>query len=112
MDQGLFEAPVFLQFVMGILGAADRLFGDAYRWSILGAGNAQMRLAAVAAAMGGNVRVGLEDSLHIAPRQLAPSNADQVRKVRSLIETLDLDVATPDQAREILSLKGRLQTRL
>ena len=119
-DQGLFEGPVFVQFVMGILGGiaadvenlmvmkqtADRLFGDGYRWSVLGAGNAQMRLATVAAIMGGNVRVGLEDSLYIARGKLAASNAEQVAKVRGLIESLDLEIATPDDAREILALKG------
>lgn len=124
MDRGLFKEPVFIQFVLGILGGigaeienliimkttADRLFGQNYRWSILGAGNAQMRLAAVAAAMGGNVRVGLEDSLFLAPRELAPSNATQVQKVRKLIETLDLNIASPDQAREILNLKGMAST--
>lgn len=126
MDQGFFQAPVFTQFVMGILGGigaeienlvamkatADRLFDGDYRWSILGAGNAQMKLAAVAAAMGGNVRVGLEDSLFIAPRQLASANADQVRKVRSILSSLDLEIATPDQARETLALKGRSETKI
>lgn len=126
MDQGYFTAPVFIQFVMGILGGigaeienliamkatADRLFGEAYRWSILGAGNAQMRLASVAAAMGGNVRVGLEDSLFIAPRKLASANAEQVHKVRALLSTLDLEIATPDQAREVLALKGRGKTTI
>lgn len=119
-DQGLVKAPVFIQFVMGILGGigadtenlvhlkrtADKLFGDQYRWSILGAGRMQMPLAAVAAGMGGNVRVGLEDSLYISRGELATSNAQQVRKVRSIIESLSLEVATPDEAREILSLKG------
>lgn len=120
MDEGQFEAPVFLQFVMGILGGigaeienlmvmkatADRLFGDGYRWSVLGAGNAQMRLATVAAALGGNVRVGLEDSLFIRRGELARTNAQQVAKVRSLIEGLDLVVASPDDARETLALRG------
>jgi len=85
---------------------ADRLFGDQYRWSVLGAGRAQMQVAAMAAAMGGNVRVGLEDSLWIGSGQLAPTNAAQVTQVRKIIEGLGLDVATPDEAREILSLKG------
>ncbi|RDW14292.1 3-keto-5-aminohexanoate cleavage protein [Paracoccus thiocyanatus] len=119
MDEGQFEAPVFLQFVMGILGGigaeienlmvmkatADRLFRDGYRWSVLGAGNAQMRLATVAAALGGNVRVGLEDSLFIRRGELARTNAQQVAKVRSLIEGLDLAVASPDDARETLALR-------
>lgn len=120
MDAGLFKAPVFLQFVFGVLGGigadvdnlvfmkrtADRLFGDAYRWSVLGAGGAQMGLAATAAQMGGNVRVGLEDSLFIARGELATSNAQQVTKVRRIIEDLGHDVATPDEAREMLDLKG------
>jgi len=119
-DRGLVKAPVFIQFVMGILGGigadtenlvfmkktADKLFGDQYKWSILGAGRMQMPLAAVAAGMGGNVRVGLEDSLLISRGKLAVSNAEQVRKVRSIIESLSLEVAEPDEAREILSLKG------
>ena len=85
---------------------ADRLFGDAYRWSVLAAGRAQMPVAAMAAAMGGNVRVGLEDSLWIGRGRLAESNAEQVRQVRRIIEGLGLEIATPDEAREILSLKG------
>ena len=85
---------------------ADRLFGDQYRWSVLGAGAAQMRIAAQAAAMGGNVRVGLEDSLWSGPGKLAKSNAEQVRLVRQILEGLGLEIATPDEAREILSLKG------
>jgi uncharacterized protein (DUF849 family) len=86
---------------------ADRLFGRAnYHWSVLGAGRNQMPIAAMAAAMGGNVRVGLEDSLWIGPGKLAESNAAQVRHVRQLIEGLGFTVATPDEAREILSLKG------
>jgi uncharacterized protein (DUF849 family) len=85
---------------------ADRLFGDAYRWSVLGAGASQMRVTAMAAAMGGNVRVGLEDSLWAGPGRFAESNAEQVRIARQIIEGLGLEVATPDEAREILSLKG------
>ncbi len=120
MDQGLFRAPIFLQFVMGILGGigadienlvfmkrtADKLFGDAYRWSVLGAGAAQMPLAAAAAQMGGHVRVGLEDSLYITRGKLAESNAQQVTKVRRILEELGHDIATPDEARDILQLKG------
>lgn len=120
MDAGLFKAPVFLQFVFGVLGGigadvdnlvfmkrtADRLFGDDYRWSVLGAGAAQMGLATTAAQMGGNVRVGLEDSLFIRRGELATSNAQQVTKIRNLIEDLGHEVATPDEAREILALKG------
>ena len=85
---------------------ADRLFGNNYHWSVLGAGQSQMKVAAIAAAMGGNVRVGLEDSLWLGPGKLAESNAQQVIKVRKILEGLGLDIATPDEAREILSLKG------
>jgi uncharacterized protein (DUF849 family) len=85
---------------------ADRLFGDQYHWSVLGAGRSQMQIAAMSAAMGGNVRVGLEDSLWAGPGRLAASNAEQVRLARKIIEGLNLDVATPDEAREILGLKG------
>jgi uncharacterized protein (DUF849 family) len=85
---------------------ADRLFGDQYRWSVLGAGRNQLPTAAMAAAMGGNVRVGMEDSLWIGPGKLAKSNAEQVTKVRQIIEGLGLEIASADEAREILSLKG------
>jgi len=120
MDIGLFKAPIFIQFIFGILGGigpevdnlifmkrtADRLFGDDYRWSVLGAGGAQMPLATTASQMGGNVRVGLEDSLLIARGKLAESNAQQVAKIRRIVEDLGSEVATPDEAREILALKG------
>jgi uncharacterized protein (DUF849 family) len=120
LDRGLVKAPLFIQTVFGIQGGigthpedvlhmkrtADRLFGDAYKWSVLGAGASQMRVAAMAAAMGGNVRVGLEDSLWAGPGRFAESNAEQVRIARQIIEGLGLEVATPDEAREILSLKG------
>ena len=120
MDSGLFKAPIFIQFVMGILGGigadidnlvfmkrtADRLFGDDYRWSVLGAGGAQMPLAATATQLGGNLRVGLEDSLFISRGVLAKSNAEQVAKIRRIVEDLGCEVATPDEAREILGLKG------
>ena len=121
LDRGLIKTPLFIQSVFGILGGigthpedvimmkrtADRLFGpDAFHWSVLGAGGAQMRVAAMAASMGGNVRVGLEDSLWIGAGQLAESNAQQVTKVRKIIEGLGLDIASPDEAREILALKG------
>jgi uncharacterized protein (DUF849 family) len=86
---------------------ADRLFGDQYRWSVLGAGRNQLPVAAMSAAMGGNVRVGLEDSLWLGPGKLAESNAAQVRAARAMIEAMGLSVATPDEAREILKLKGR-----
>jgi uncharacterized protein (DUF849 family) len=120
LDRGLVKPPLFVQSVFGILGGigthaedvahmkrtADRLFGDSYRWSVLGAGAAQMRIAAQAAAMGGNVRVGLEDSLWAGPKRLARSNAEQVKIVRGILEGLGLQIATPGEAREILSLKG------
>ena len=85
---------------------ADRLFGDDYQWSVLGAGNAQMPLATTASQMGGNVRVGMEDSLFIKRGELAESNAQQVTKIRRIVEDLGNEVATPDEAREILALKG------
>ena len=120
VERGLVKAPFFVQTVFGILGGigthpddvmhmkrtADRLFGDDYRWSVLGAGASQMKIAAMAASMGGNVRVGLEDSLWIGKGQLAESNAQQVRHVRAILEGLGLEIATPAQAREILQLKG------
>ena len=125
-DRGLIEPPFFIQTVFGILGGigthpddvmhmkrtADRLFGRDYRWSVLGAGAAQMKVAAMAASMGGNVRVGLEDSLWIGKGRLAESNAQQVHKVRGILEGLGLTVATPDEAREILQLKGRDQVAI
>src|SRR5260370_31343119 len=92
--------------VMHMKRTADRLFGDNFHWSVLGAGRAQMPIAAMGASMGGNVRVGLEDSLWIGAGKLAPSNADQVTQVRKIIERLGLDVATADEARQILELKG------
>jgi uncharacterized protein (DUF849 family) len=85
---------------------ADRLFGDNYRWSVLGAGRSQIPIASMSIAMGGNVRVGLEDSLWAGPGRLAQSSAEQVVKARTLIESMGLEVATPDEAREILQLKG------
>ena len=85
---------------------ADRLFGDNYRWSVLGAGAAQMVFATTAAAMGGNVRVGLEDSLFIGRGKLAASNAEQVTKIRRVLEDLGHEIATPEEARETLDLKG------
>ena len=119
-DTGLVKGPLFIQTVFGLMGGigahpddvmhmkrtADRLFGDQYRWSVLGAGRNQLPIAAMAAAMGGNVRVGLEDSLWSGPGKLAQSNAEQVRAARQIIEGLGLEVATPDEAREILALKG------
>jgi uncharacterized protein (DUF849 family) len=120
LERGLVKPPLFVQTVFGILGGigphpedvmhmrrtADRLFGAQYQWSVLGAGKSQMAIAAQAAAMGGHVRVGLEDSLWIGKGQLARSNAEQVSKARQILEGLGLEVATPDEARTILQLKG------
>ncbi len=120
VDRGVVKPPFFVQSVFGILGGiaghpedvahmkrtADRLFGDNYRWSVLGAGSSQMRIAAQAASMGGNVRVGLEDSLWAGPGRLAMSNAEQVKIVRGILEGMGLSIATPEDAREILQLKG------
>ena len=120
VDRGLVKPPFFVQSVFGILGGigahpedvahmkrtADRLFGDAYHWSVLGAGRNQLPIAAQAAAMGGNVRVGLEDSLWAGPGRLAKTNAEQVAKVRQIIEGLGLEVASPADARKTLALKG------
>ena len=120
LEGGLFKPPVFLQFIFGILGGigpemdnllfmkrtADRLFGEQYVWSVLAAGRSQIPFATMAVMLGGNVRVGLEDSLFIGRGQLAKSNAEQVAKARRLIEELGYQVATPQEAREILGLKG------
>lgn len=119
-DRGIVKPPFFVQSVFGILGGigghhedvahmkrtADRLFGSDYQWSVLGAGRNQMTIAAMSVAMGGNVRVGLEDNLWIGPGELARSNADQVAKARTIIEGFGLDVATPEDARDMLQLKG------
>lgn len=119
-DRGLIEKPLFIQSVFGLRGGigahaedvlhmkrtADRLFGDDYFWSVLGTGRNQMFTGVQSAVMGGNVRVGLEDSLWIGPGKLARSNAEQVQKMRRLLEELGLAVATPAQAREMLQLKG------
>ncbi|MCR8546827.1 3-keto-5-aminohexanoate cleavage protein [Salipiger sp. P9] len=126
MDRGLVAGPVFLQFVFGVLGGigadpenlmhmkriADKLFGDDYRFSVLAAGRHQMPLASMAAAMGGHVRVGLEDSLTISRGKLARSNAEQVEKVRRIVEELGREPATPDEARALLGLKGADRTAI
>jgi len=120
LDRGLLKPPLFIQSVFGLRGGigphpedvlhmkrtADRLFGDAYLWSVLGAGRNQMFIAAQSAVMGGNVRVGLEDSLWLGRGTLAKSNAEQVTKVRRILEEIGLQVATPDDARKMLKLKG------
>jgi len=119
-DRGLVKGPLFIQSVFGLLGGigahpedvahmkrtADRLFGDQYQWSVLGAGRHQLPIAAMAVAMGGNLRVGLEDSLWAGPGKLATSNAQQVRLARQIVEGLGLELATPDEARAMLALKG------
>ncbi len=119
-SEGLVKPPLFIQTVFGLLGGigphpedvlhmkrtADRLFGRDYVWSVLGAGRSQMPIVAQGAAMGGNVRVGLEDSLWIGPGELAPSNAAQVKRARQILEGLGLEVATPAEARAMLALKG------
>jgi uncharacterized protein (DUF849 family) len=120
LREGLIRKPLFVQFVLGVLGGidaapenlmhmkatADRLLGGDYRFSVLCAGRLQISLATMGAILGGNVRVGLEDSLLIGRRQLAKSNAEQVAKIRRILEELGFEIATPDEAREILQLKG------
>jgi uncharacterized protein (DUF849 family) len=120
LDRKLLEPPLFVQTIFGVLGGigphpedlahmrrtADRLFGPDYQWSILAAGRHQMNLATMGATMGANVRVGLEDSIYLGPGQLAKSNADQVRKIRGILEGLSLEIATPAEARAMLKLKG------
>ncbi len=120
LERGLVKPPLFVQTIFGILGGigaepanlafmretADRLFGDAYEWSVLAAGRHQIPFTTMAAAMGGNVRVGLEDSLYIARGQLAASNGDQVAKIRRIVEDLSMEIATPEEARAMLGLKG------
>jgi uncharacterized protein (DUF849 family) len=120
LERGLVKPPLFVQTIFGILGGigadtenlvhmrriADKLFGEDYQWSVLGAGRHQMGLLTVAAQMGGNVRVGLEDSLYLGKGKLAESNADQVRKISRILDELSLEVATPAEARDMLKLKG------
>jgi uncharacterized protein (DUF849 family) len=121
VDRGLVKSPPFIQSVFGILGGigphpedlmhmkrtADRLFGNDYEWSILGAGRGQIPLATIGAAMGSNVRVGLEDSLWIGPGEMAQSNQVQVERIRTILEALNLEIATPAEARAKLDLKGK-----
>ena len=126
LDRKLVKAPLFVQTCFGILGGigshpddvmhmkrtADRLFGDQYEWSVLGAGARQLSVVAMAASMGGNVRVGLEDSLWAGPGRLAQTNAEQVASARKIVEGMGLSVATPDEARQILGLKGGDRTAI
>jgi uncharacterized protein (DUF849 family) len=125
VDQGLLEPPFWFQFIMGVLGGigpsvenllhfkntADRLFGSDYVWSVLAAGKHEMTLGTVGAVLGGAVRVGLEDNLYLARGVLARSNADLVAKMQRILTELGLQAATPEQARQVLKLKGRDQTR-
>jgi uncharacterized protein (DUF849 family) len=120
LERGLVKPPLFVQTIFGILGGigadpenvahmrriADKLFGDDYQWSILAAGRHQIPMCTMAATMGANVRVGLEDSIYIAKGELARSNADQVTKMRTILEALSLEIATPAEARGMLALKG------
>jgi uncharacterized protein (DUF849 family) len=120
IDQGWLEPPYFVQMVFGVLGGvgadldnlqhmhtiAEKLFGDSYEWSVLAAGRHQMSFATQAAMLGGNLRVGMEDSLFIGPGELTPSNSAQVQKIRGIVESLGRTVATPAEARERLGLKG------
>ena len=127
LDEKLVEPPLFLQMVFGILGGmgtevellgyvkatADRLFGrENYQWSAIGAGRHQIRLVTLAALLGGNVRVGLEDSLYLRKGELAKSSAEQVRKIRGILEELSFEIATPDEVRERLHLKGADQVAI
>jgi uncharacterized protein (DUF849 family) len=124
MEQGLVKPPIFIQFVMGTMGGigadaldnlvfmkrtADRLLGTDLQWSVLGSGRFQLSLVTAGAIMGSHVRVGLEDGLYIGKGELAKSNADQVRKIRGILEALSLDIATPAEARQMLDLKGNDQ---
>ncbi|MGA1598733.1 MAG: 3-keto-5-aminohexanoate cleavage protein [bacterium] len=125
-DRGLVKGPLFIQFIFGILGGigpdpahlthmketADKLFGENYLFSVLAAGKHQMSMITNSATLGGSVRVGLEDSLYLGKGQLAPDNASQVRKIREILERLSLEVATPEEARQLLALKGKDQVRL
>lgn len=124
VERGLAKPPLFIQFVFGVLGGigadpenlnhmkrmADKLFGDRYQWSVLAAGRHQIAFATMAAAMGGHVRVGLEDSIYIGRGKLAQSNAEQVGLIREIVERLGRPLATPDDAREMLALKGADRT--
>jgi uncharacterized protein (DUF849 family) len=120
LDRKLVEPPLFVQTIFGILGGigadaenvahmkriADKLFGDSYYWSVLAGGRHQLQLITMGAIMGGNVRVGLEDSLYLGKGQLATSNAAQVSRIRTILENLSLEIATPAEARAMLALKG------
>lgn len=120
VERGLVKPPFFVQMILGTMGGigpeidnlvfmrrtADRLFGDDYQWTVLGAGRYQFGIVTAGAIMGSHVRVGLEDSLYLGKGELAPSNAAQVKKIRTILEELSLEIATPAEARQILGLKG------
>jgi uncharacterized protein (DUF849 family) len=126
VDRGLVQPPLFVQTVFGILGGigpeaenlmhmkatADRLFGEDYFWSVLGAGRHQTSLVTMAAILGGSLRVGLEDSIYLAKGELATSNADQVAKICRILRELSLEIASPDEARQMLALKGAANTAI
>jgi uncharacterized protein (DUF849 family) len=126
LDRGLVKPPLFVQTIFGILGGigpeaenlmhmkatADRLFGDGYYWSVLGAGRHQTSLVTISAILGGSVRVGLEDSIYLAKGELAKSNADQVAKICRILGELSLEVASPEDARQMLGLKGAAETAI
>jgi uncharacterized protein (DUF849 family) len=126
LDRGVVEPPLFVQTIFGILGGigpepenlmhmkatADRLFGEDYYWSMLGAGRHQTNLVTMAAILGGSVRVGLEDSIYLSKGQLAQANADQVAKIARILRELSLEIATPHEARQMLALKGAGRTRI
>ncbi|MEI7761275.1 MAG: 3-keto-5-aminohexanoate cleavage protein, partial [Thermoleophilia bacterium] len=126
LDRGLVQPPLFVQTIFGILGGigpepenlmhmkatADRLFGDDYVWSVLGAGRHQMNLVTMGAILGGSVRVGIEDSIYLGKGVLAESNADQVAKIARILGDLSLEIATPNEARELLALKGAARTAI
>lgn len=125
VDRGMVKAPMFIQLITGTLGGigpgpenlmfmkqtAEKLFADQFRWSVLAGGRHQLNMTTMAATMGGNVRVGLEDSLYAGRGRLATSNAEQVRMIRKIIEDLTMEVATPDEARAMLGLKGRAKVK-
>ncbi len=120
VDRGLVKPPFFVQSIFGILGGigadpenlahmkriADKLFGDSYHWSVLAAGRHQMNFTTLAAINGGHVRVGIEDSIYVGKGQLAKSNAEQVKKIRGILQTLDVEIASAVEARQMLALKG------
>jgi 3,5-dioxohexanoate:acetyl-CoA acetone transferase len=120
LERGLVKPPLFVQSIFGILGGigadpdnlvhmrhiANKLFGNDYQWSVLAAGRHQMAFTTLSGINGGHVRVGLEDSIYLGKGTLARSNAEQVAKIRGILESLSLEIATPDEARSMLALKG------